>query len=566
MGITLRQFDQLAGGAVKGYKGSQANRRDNAKNKREQDAEDRTSTEWGQQQDANAHEGGRPPLPSAEQIEAYKITSDESAQLRARIDEKWAATGQVGMPDYSAPAGGPAVAAAATPAAPNIAAPMPPQVAGNVGNVSIGAIPEIPAVGAADGGQVQVGPPDQPVQPPAQALPVQQPPAPPQQAQALPVEQAPEQPEYKTRREEYKAWYKEAERKHAIAGGLEGVKMFRDNENALSRKQMLGYGMEGVAAMRDGNAGEAIRQLNTMLDVSPEDTGMRWEAHDGKVHLVGPDNKRGKAYNQEAVMALIENQIKTPENYLAFQEQSRLRAADAETVRKHGEDEKLARRTQTEDERSALITEGQKNTELTETQRSAEAGELEDMLHNVETETVAATRAEQLVRQVDILEQKLPAYLATAGAEVYSLIKNADTSAARAKILADSAKLGWTDTHRIAINKMIPDMIQNAKLDMGLDWLQTMGTNSGMGLLMQHGAINIMMGNHQGSTSAASAVHLAGLAYAGMAQIDLPANTVLPSIKQENGQWYAMYEGEKVAIPTHIAEAMKITKDRYKDK
>ena len=113
---------------------------------------------------------------------------------------------------------------------------------------------------------------------------------------------------------------------------------------------------------------------------------------------------------------------------------------------------------------------------------------------------------------------------------------------------------------------MIPDMIQNAKLDMGLDWLQTMGANSGMGLLMQHGAINIMMGNHQGSTSAASAVHLAGLAYAGMAQIDLPANTVLPSIKQENGQWYAMYEGEKVAIPTHIAEAMKITKDRYKDK
>jgi hypothetical protein len=86
---------------------------------------------------------------------------------------------------------------------------------------------------------------------------------------------------------------------------------------------MMGYGMAGVQAMAAGSTGDAVKQLNTMLEVSPEDTGMKFEAFDGRVHLVGADGKRSEPYNQEQVMAMIESKLKTPENYLAFQKEAR---------------------------------------------------------------------------------------------------------------------------------------------------------------------------------------------------------------------------------------------------
>lgn len=302
MGITLNQFDQLAGGIAKGYKEGSTTRRDNAENRRQQGEADRTRTDWEQEQAAKKALAEQPPP-----IIPYEQTFAAIQKSRATMDERWA-----GGLNYAAPPGDTA------------------------GILGIGAMPKL-----AEGGQVEVDPA-------AAGLPAGQPTQPTQQ---------PPPSQYKTRREEYKAWQQKAASAAAMSGGLDGLKAFQDHENALSRKQMLGYGMEGVTAMRDGNAGEAVRQLNTMLDVSPEDTGMRWEAYDGKVHLVGTDGNKGKPYNQDAVMALIENNIKTPENYLDFQEQSRKRAADAETVRSSKEDERLARKTQKEVERAALENE-----------------------------------------------------------------------------------------------------------------------------------------------------------------------------------------------------------------
>ena len=143
----------------------------------------------------------------------------------------------------------------------------------------------------------------------------------------------PQQPKFDSRRAAYKDWFKRSSAAAAMAGGLEGLKGFQDYESATSRKQMMGYGMAGVQAMAAGQAGEAVKQLNTMLEVSPEDTGMRFEAFDGKVHLIGGDGKRSEPYNQAQVMGLIESKLKDPENYLAFQEEARLQGTADEVAR-----------------------------------------------------------------------------------------------------------------------------------------------------------------------------------------------------------------------------------------
>jgi hypothetical protein len=181
---------------------------------------------------------------------------------------------------------------------------------------------------------------------------------------------AAQQSQFGSRREAYKDWHKRSGAAAAMAGGLEGLKAFQDHESALSRKQMMGYGMSGVQAMAAGSAGEAVKQLNTMLEVSPEDTGMKFEAFDGKVHLVGADGKRSQPYNQEQVMAVIESKLKTPENYLAFQSEARQQGVADETARSNLEKEKTGRRTAATAERAVGV--GEREVALDEKYRGRE--------------------------------------------------------------------------------------------------------------------------------------------------------------------------------------------------
>ncbi len=323
MGISLNQFDQLAGGAYEGYMGQQENRRANREDDREQAGEERTARD-----------------------DAYEQTFRAIQANRAQLD----AIGGEAIP------GG------------------PPQG---------GAIPTGSSPTVNEG-------------------------APAQQSGAAPAQQS----EFGSRREAYKDWHKRSSAASAMAGGLEGLKAFQDHETALSRKQMMGYGMAGVQAMAGGQAGEAVKQLNTMLEVSPEDTGIKFEAFDGKVHLVGADGKRSEPYNQEQVMGLIESKLKTPENYLAFQKEAREQGIADESVRSSKEDEKV------------------------DTQNAATAA------------SIASTRADEYELDKKYRGRETSAKEATALAALI----NAKAARERAAA-ALAAKSGWTASQQLQIYK-----------------------------------------------------------------------------------------------------------------
>ena len=599
MGITLQGLGAAAAGGVEGF---QSQREDN----RQQRTSDQKKTDFEQAQAAKKAIGTAPG--------AFEEVFQVANAMRADFDKRWssgagiselAQAGNFGAPPPgagpgavpvapppaipTAPPPGPQItggigAAPVVPAPvppPVIAPPVPPQVAGVAPGFAHGGVAQVPDDAAIPAIPPQAVPP-QAVPPqavPPQAIPPQQA-APPQQAppqpgppapqpvvgppapEAVPTQPSP--PAYKTRRDEYQDWFKKTSAAVALSGGLEGLQMFRDHEDALSRKQMFGYGMDGVTAMRDGNTGEAVRQLNTMLNVSPADPGMRFEAYDGNVHLVGNDGKRGKPYNQQQVMALIENNLKTPENYLDFQAEARAQGVADESVRSSKETEQLARRAQTEVERGAQEDERLGRRTQTEVERGALVTEEETMKHNVEMETVYSTNADSRQRAVTVVEKKMPSDIALTGATIIKALKDADSNSVRAASLAKAKALGWSEADFLAINSTLPTMIQNAKLDLGMDWMGPMMDDPAMGILLQGGIIDIMTSNppEPGGANYADSIGIGALAYSGLAGVDLPAGTVIPRVRQlPTGEWEVDYAGKVIKVPGHVALAIKASKE-----
>jgi hypothetical protein len=231
----------------------------------------------------------------------------------------------------------------------------------------------------AEGGSVTTYPlPDEqaPQQAPApQALPQQQPapqaPAP----QALPQQQpaaaqvAREQPtQQTTRRERYNDWYDETARYAVLTGGLEGYQKFQEMENATSRRQVLGYAQQAIRAMDQNNIGEAMRAGNTALEVTPFDTGLKFEAVNGKLVMVGPDGKAGEPLDANALRAFAEDHMKTPENYLQWKQQY-------ETERKNLVDEGIAQGNLLVDQRQVAVNESQEERESRTHDREVQARE-----------------------------------------------------------------------------------------------------------------------------------------------------------------------------------------------
>jgi hypothetical protein len=179
-----------------------------------------------------------------------------------------------------------------------------------------------PLPGMAEGGQVQV-PPQQPPQQPQQpaALPTQPTPAP------TPAANMP------SRRERYNKWYGEAAKYAALTGGLEGYQKFQEFENATSRRQVLGYGLQAVQMLDEGNVGEAMRAGNSALESTPFDTGLKFEAKDGKLYMVGKDGKPGQPLNANHLRAFIDNHMKTPEDYLEWKQQYETERSNLEKER-----------------------------------------------------------------------------------------------------------------------------------------------------------------------------------------------------------------------------------------
>ena len=206
-----------------------------------------------------------------------------------------------------------------------------------------------------DSAKIQQAPPP----PPTQGIPIGNgtpapggmgpPEAPPvQMSAALPTGDAPAQgaPQFSSRREEYQHWLKNSENAAMMAGGLEGLELFKKSENLNSMREMQTWGEQGVRALQNNSPVDAARFFNTMFEVSPNDFGLEAEAFDGKLYLKGQDGKRGSPIGQAEAMSYMDSFLTSPDNFLAVQEKN------------------LANRKQDETERGALITEGQKDTQL----------------------------------------------------------------------------------------------------------------------------------------------------------------------------------------------------------
>ena len=356
--------------------------------------------------------------------------------------------------------------------------------------------------GFQDGGAIEV-PPQQgglPQAPPPQAPPPQ-----------APVPKT-------TRRDRYNQWYSNASKNAVLTGGLEGYKMFQDMENATSRRQVMGYGLQAVRSLNEGNVGEAMRAGNSALEVTPFDTGMKFEAKEGKLHMVGADGKPGDPLSAQHLMAFVDDHMKTPEKYLDWKKQY-------------------------ETERAALVKEGQEDTRLDIYSRGVGVQE----------------------GHLDIAEGMMPANLSKVGAEIYSLIKNADAAAQRA-INAGADGVTISPELKRSINNDIPTLIQNAKLDPGKQWWGPMMSNPGLAGAMQSGAIDVALLNHLGSGNYADAIGVSAFAYAPAAGI---------SVEEVKGQMggigiegegdtaypYAVWNGKKLAIPSSLYAALQIQRE-----
>ena len=229
--------------------------------------------------------------------------------------------------------------------------------------------------GAAEGGAISMAPP------PEQA-------APPAAPQAAPQAQAPAQ-QGPNRRARYNVWYNDTAKYAALNGGLEGYQKFQEMENATSRKQIMGYGLQAIRAMDEGNVGEAMRAGNSALEVTPFDTGLKFTASEGKLHMQGKDGQPGPPLNARQLQAFVDDHMKTPENYLDWKKQY-------EVERSAGVNEGIDARNTSVNERNASVNESEERRANRFAERGMQVEEAK-ALSSLIAAKAASTRAAQSI-------------------------------------------------------------------------------------------------------------------------------------------------------------------------
>jgi len=128
-------------------------------------------------------------------------------------------------------------------------------------------------------------------------------------------------PATRSRRDKYNEWKKIAEDAAVRAGGLEGLSSFNKMETEISRQQVMGYGLEAIRALNGGSVGEAAKIANTALEASPNDTGLEFFAMNGELYMQGAEGDPSGPLNADALRVFVEDHMKSPETYLAWQKQ-----------------------------------------------------------------------------------------------------------------------------------------------------------------------------------------------------------------------------------------------------
>lgn len=152
-------------------------------------------------------------------------------------------------------------------------------------------------------------------------------------------------------RDRLAAWQRQAENHAMMAGGLETLTKFREMENATSRRAVMGYGLDAIRSLDEGNVGDAMRSGNSALESTPFDTGIKFEASEGELYMVGSDGQRGEALTANHLRAFVEDNMKTPETYLEWKKQvetERSALVDERTAAKTAESGRISAEAQAE--------------------------------------------------------------------------------------------------------------------------------------------------------------------------------------------------------------------------
>ena len=289
-------------------------------------------------------------------------------------------------------------------------------------------------------------------------------------------------------RNKLQQWKTETMAMAGRAGGIQAMKAVEDYYQMATQGQMYQYATEGIRALADGSAGTAAKMLNTAMEIAPVDPEIEFFAMNGELYAQRGDGEPVR-YKQEDLIGLTEQYLMNPDNYMEWQKQMlEERRADIAA-------------------RATAVQEG----------------------------------------YLDIAEEKLPADLSKTGAEIYALLKNADSRAAAVE--ADSTP-GLTPSLIRNINNDIPTLIQNAKVDPGSQWWGAMVQNPAVATGMQSAAIDIAKRNLMGEGNYADAIGLAAFAFAPAAGIETPKDANIGGIgRTETGQPYAIWNGKPLQIP-----------------
>jgi hypothetical protein len=311
-------------------------------------------------------------------------------------------------------------------------------------------------------------------------------------------------PATRSRRDKYNEWKSQAEAAAVNAGGLQGLNAFNQMEGELSRQQILGYGLEAVRALNGGSAGEAAKLANTALEASPNDTGLEYFAMNGELYMQGADGEPSGPLGVDHLRVLVEDYMKTPESFLAWQKQ------------------------------------------------------LEDERKNVESEKDRDAQIDVNERAVGVQEGALPSQNLLRGANAYAAIKGADTAAQRALTAAEE-DLGWTQSNKLKIMSKIVDMQIGGEFGLDPEWDKALAQNGEMSKLVVSNMTDVITNNPDGAINygdAAGVVRAALGPTVGVASslIDVPTKVV-------GDQYIVRFNGKEFAVPENIYQAIQAQKD-----
>ena len=306
-------------------------------------------------------------------------------------------------------------------------------------------------------------------------------------------------------REAHQQWRQNAESLATKAFGFEGIGKLNELDRTLSQRMVLGYAIQGLEQLNGNNVNGAVRHINTALSVTPYDTGMKAVARDGKLYLQGPEGEEAGPYNATQLRSVVENFIKTPENWMDFRKQDEVERAARESERIKGE---------------TLDIQG---------------GWLE------------------------LAQEKWPSERSAIGADIYYKLRTADAKYMDA--LGSGEETGLDSNDVRDINKTIPKMIQDATIDPGNQWWGPIATDPGTSTAMQAAAINIAILGIMKGVTYADAIGLASFAYAPMAGLPEPKNVSIGGIgfdgEGKSAQPYVVWNNKKVSVPPSIYILLK---------